>query len=120
MGEKGIRPWAAWERCERGRGAEALSRLAVELPEYFADSRLVRTRWSRLSFYATHRLMELTFVRDQDAERAVVLHGPAGTWWLNGQSAPIHDANEAESIALTKSTVCDYIQFFFYFVRGGD
>ena len=120
MGEKGIRPWAAWERCERGRGAEALSRLAVELPEYFADSRLVRTRWSRLSFYATHRLMELTFVRDQDAERALVLHGPAGTWWLNGQSAPIHDANEAESIALTKSTVCDYIQFFFYFVRGGD
>jgi Flp pilus assembly protein TadD len=120
MGEKGIRPWAAWERCERGRGAEALSRLAVELPEFFADSRLVRTRWSRLPFYATHRLMELTFVRDQDAERALVLHGPAATWWLNGQSAPIHDVNEAESLALTKSTMCDYIRFFFYFVRGGD
>jgi tetratricopeptide (TPR) repeat protein len=120
MGEKGIRPWAFWERCERRQGAEALSRLAGELPDFFADSRLVSSRWSRLPFYASHRLMELKFVRDQDAERALVLHGPGGTWWLNGQSAPIHDVNEAESLALTKSTMCDYIRFFFYFVRGGE
>jgi tetratricopeptide (TPR) repeat protein len=86
---------------------------------------LVDTRWSRLSFYEAHRLMELTFVRDHQGEKAYVLDGPEGTLWLNGLSNSIHDANEAESLALTQATVdeatvIDYLKFFCLFVTGDE
>lgn len=110
--------WALWEPCEGEQGKEALSRLATELPAYFADSRLVNCRSSPLSFYTAHRLMELQFVRDHGVERAFVLDGPERTRWLNGESNPIHEVNKAESLALTDSTVGDYIRFFFNFLRG--
>jgi Flp pilus assembly protein TadD len=118
MGEKRFQSSARWERCERRQGAEALARLAGQLPEFFADSTLVSSSWSRLPFYADYRLMELRFARDHGVERAYLIHGPKRTWWLNGESGPIHEANEAESLALSQSMVCDYIRFFFYFLRG--
>jgi Flp pilus assembly protein TadD len=120
MPEKSMDPWVAWEPCEHGQGAAALARLAGELPEYFAGARLIGSRWSRLSFYAASRLLELRFTRGRDAELIFVLHGPEGTLWLNGDSDPIHATNDAESFALTKSTAADYIRFFFYFVHGDE
>ena len=119
MPEKQTEPWASWEPCEREgkQGAAVLERLATDLPGFFAGSTLVSSRWSRLPFYQAHRLMELQFVRDHGTERAFVLDGPQGTVWLNGDSNPIHDTNEAESLALTESTVADYARFFFYFLR---
>jgi hypothetical protein len=118
MAEKRSEPWAFWQPCEGEEGAAALRRLASELPTYFADSTLVSSRCLRLSFYGAHRLMELTFVRDHGMGRIFVLDGPQGTLWLNGESAPIHDTNDAESLALTESTVADYVRFFFYFLRA--
>ena len=118
MAEKRSEPWAFWEPCEGEEGAAALQRLAGELPTYFADSTLVSSRCSRLSFYSAHRLMELTFVRDHGMGRVFALDGPQGTVWLNGESAPMHDTNDAESLALTESTVADYVRYFFYFLRA--
>jgi ATP-dependent Zn protease len=118
MPEKSVEPWALWLPCEGEQGAEALERLADELPVFFADSTLVSCRSARLAFYSAHRLMELAFVRDHGMGRAFVLDGPHGTWWLNGASDPIHNANEAESLVLTEATVADYVRFFFYFLRG--
>src|SRR5690349_18777458 len=88
------------------------------MPTYFADSRLVDSNWSRLPFYRSTRLMALHFTRDHGVERAYVLDAPGHTWWLNGGSGPIHDANEAESLTLTDSTVAAYLRFFHYFVYG--
>ena len=116
--EKRVDPWTIWERCEGGEGEEALRRLGRDDRRFFADSTLLRSRWSRLPFYAAHRLMELQFARDRRVGRAFVLHGPERTWWLNGESNPIHDVNDAESLALTQPTVGDYIRFFFYFLRA--
>jgi Flp pilus assembly protein TadD len=121
MGEKRVDSWVRWEQCERRHGVEALSRLADDqLQMFFADSVLVGCRQSRLPFYATHQLVELRFARDHGEECAFVLDGPSRTWWLNGESSPIHDANEAERLKLTQSLICDYIRFFFYFVRGDE
>ncbi len=120
MPEKRVDSWTIWEQCERMQGADALSRLASEHREFFADSMLVSSRWSRLPFYAAHRLMELRFVRDHGAERAFVLHGPKRTWWLNGDSGPMHEVNDAESLALTESTVGDYVRFFLCFLRADE
>jgi hypothetical protein len=118
--EKSTEPWASWEPCEDEQGAEALNRLARNLPRYFADSKLISSRQSRLAFYESHRLMELEFLRDHGAERAFVLDGPQGTVWLNGESEPIHDTNGAESLALTEATAADYVRFFFYFLRADE
>ena len=122
MLEKRTEPWASWESCEREgkQGAEALERLAVELPALFAGSTLVRCRRSSLSFYNAHELIELQFVRDDGMGQAFVLDGPRGIEWLNGESGPIHDTNELESLALTESTVGDYVRFFFYFLRADE
>ncbi len=108
--------WARWEACDDGR--EALSRLAETLPQFFAASTFVSARCTALRWYATHRLIELDFVREHGVERAFVLHGPEDTHWLNGESEPIHDANEAESLTLTDDTVADYLRFFLHFLRA--
>ena len=116
--EKSLEPWVTWEPCEDEEAAEALSRLASEDPEYFADASLVSARWAGLPFYVTHRLIELHFARDHGPERAFALHGRDDTRWLDGESDPIHETNAAESLALIDTTVHDYVRFFFYFVRG--
>jgi ATP-dependent Zn protease len=120
MGEKSTEPWVVWEACEGEQGTAVLTRLARELPAYFADATLLSSRSSPLSFYKTYRLMELQLVRDDGTERAFVLDGPGGTAWLNGSSEPMHSTNEAESLALTGATVADYVRFFFYFLRADE
>ena len=120
MAEKTTEPWVCWEQTEDPQGEEALERLADELPAVFADSTLVSSRSSWLSFYSEHRLMELTFVRNGDTHRAFVLDGPRGTIWLNGKSGPMHDTNGAESLHLPQAAVVDYVRFFFYFLRSNE
>jgi MoxR-like ATPase len=49
-----------------------------------------------------------------------VIHGDDATWWLDGESAPIHDANEADSIAITAENAADYVRFFCFFLRADE
>ena len=118
MPEESIDRWAHWEPCEGNEAVGALSLLSGAEPGYFADSTLVTAQWSRLSFYSSHRLMELQFTRDHGAETAFLLVGDGSALWLNGSSGPIHEVNDSESLGLNDQTVLDYIRFFFYFVRG--
>ena len=120
MPEKSAAAWASWTLCEDDEGNEALTRLAGKLPAFFGDSTLVSCRWSALSFYKDHRLMELQFFREHGMARAYALHGLHDTAWLNGESNPIHEVNDAESLELTATTVADYVGFFFYFLRADD
>lgn len=115
-----MEPWAFWEPCEHDRGEAVLGRLAVARPEYFAGSRLIGCRWSPLSFYRYHRLVELRFANGQGTQRVLVLEGPEQSAWLDGSSAPIHDANEAEDLTLTDRTAANYLRFFCYFVCGDE
>ncbi|HTI49913.1 MAG TPA: hypothetical protein VL475_03140, partial [Planctomycetaceae bacterium] len=58
--EKSTEPWASWERGDGLQGEAALERLAKTVPAVFGDSKLITSRWAQLSFYKTHRLIELT------------------------------------------------------------
>jgi hypothetical protein len=118
MAEKDTAQWAHWEPCDGNEAALALSQLAASRPEYFADATLAEARISRLSFYPSHRLMELQFTRDIGLERAFILVGGAQPLWLDGSSGPIHEVNGSESLEFSDRTVLDYVRFFFYFVRG--
>ena len=95
-----------------------MTRLADQAPQFFADSSLIGARCAKLPFYATHRLLELSFVRSSGPEIAFVLDGAGETRWLDGTSLPIHETNQAESLALTDATVMDYLRFFLYFLRS--
>jgi AAA+ superfamily predicted ATPase len=118
MPEQSLDHFVHWEPCEGNEGAAVLSLLAATQPGYFGDATLVTARWSPLSFYVSHRLMELHFTRDHGAESAFVLVGDGGAVWLDGSSGPIHEVNASDPLEFSDQTVLDYIRFFFYFVRG--
>ena len=113
-----VGPWASWEPCLEGEDAEALQRLANGRPEYFGDSTLLSSRWTRLPFYDTFRLMEIQIVRDHVTKRVFVLACHRGVAVLSGTWDPIYAINEAESLELTEATIADYVRFFLYFLRA--
>jgi ATP-dependent Zn protease len=113
--DRPLDPWGgAWEPAPDEQASAALARLTAESPQAFEDSAIVGARWALLPFYENYRLLELQL----DGKSAFVLHGAEHTRWLNGDSAPIHDTNDAESLQLSDGTVEAYLRFFLYFVRG--
>ena len=77
--------------------------------------------WCQLPFYTT-----VALVRVNDTAWAP----NTGPFWflakqgrmflLDGSSAPIHDANEADPVNVTEQTALDYLRFFCYFVHGDE
>jgi hypothetical protein len=77
--------------------------------------------WAQLPFYNT-----VALVRVDDRAWAP----NTGPFWflakqgkmflLDGSSAPIHDANEADPIKLSEAHALDYLRFFCYFVHGDE
>ena len=116
--ERLLESWVTWAPCRDDDAAAALERLTRAAPEIFAETTLLSSRAANLPFYRTHRLIELHVARQGMPEWVFVLHGPDETRWLDGDSAPIHDTNAAESLALTDATVHGYLRFFFAFVHG--
>ena len=118
MEEHGSGEWFEWEPCDPEIGLSALSRLADESPRWFASSSYVGGQTARLAFYARHLLVELAITRSETTTPVFVLHGPERTFWLNGESAPIHDVNDLESVTLTDETAEAYLRFFLLFLRA--
>lgn len=77
--------------------------------------------WSQLPFYTT-----IGLVKVNDSAWAP----NTGPFWflakqgrmflLDGSSAPIHDANEADPVKVTDQNALDYLRFFCYFVHGDE
>lgn len=77
--------------------------------------------WCQLPFYTSIALVKV----DDSAWPA-----NTGPFWflakqgrmflLDGSSAPIHDANEADPIKVTEANAIDYLRFFCYFVHGDE
>ena len=116
--EQPLEPGVTWQPCGDEQAAEALARLTDLAPEAFAGATLVAGACTDLPFYASYRLIDLEVKRDGTPDRAFVLHGPVHTRWLDGTSAPVHEANDDESLELTDESVLDYLRFFLFFVRG--
>lgn len=110
--------WLRWEPCEPDLGEASLSQLTEESPRFFAGSHYVEGRRARLPFYDDYVLLELGFSHNDTADTAYVLHGTGGTEWLNGESSPIHEVNEYESLALSADLVEPYLRFFLHFLRS--
>lgn len=75
---------------------------------------------------------ELPFYRNISLLQADNPKWPAGfgpVWFLgntdilyplDGSSAPVHDANEADPVSVTAENVIDYVRFFCFFVHGDE
>jgi AAA+ superfamily predicted ATPase len=116
--EKPFDQGVTWESCEDVRASQALERLAAKAPHLFGNAVAEGARCAALPFYADHELIELRFEHAFGTECVFALDGPDDTRWLDGSSAPIHETNEAGSLALSDANVHDYVRFFLYFVRG--
>ncbi len=89
--------------------------------KYVASPESATVGWAQLPFYSSIALVKV----DDTA-------WPAGTgpfWFLakqgrmfllDGSSAPIHDANEADPIAINELNALEYLRFFCYFVHGDE
>lgn len=109
---------APWEPCDPEAGRLLLDLLARELPMQFGGARFESARRARLVFYEDHDLVEIVIARAGAKRRCYVLEGSDTFFWLNGDSAPMHDVNERESLELDDSTVDAYLRFFMYFMRA--
>jgi hypothetical protein len=77
--------------------------------------------WAQIPFYTT-----IALVRVNDTSWPP----NTGPFWflakqgrmflLDGSSAPIHDANEADPISVTEAKALEYLKFFCYFVHGDE
>ncbi len=89
--------------------------------KHTANAATASVAWCQLPFYTS-----IALVRVDDSA------WPAGTgpfWFLakqgrmfllDGSSAPIHDANEADPIKVGEANALDYLRFFCYFVHGDE
>ena len=121
MPEKRTEPWAVFQECAHDDegGEAALEALASGMPAVFANSTLVGCRRASLPFYRAHELLELEIDRGSGGtDRVFVLDGADQVFWLNGESTPMHDVNDNESLELTETTVVDYVRYFMYFLRA--
>ena len=106
-----------WEPCDPETGEGALSQLAEEYPRFFAGAHFVGGRSATLPFYDDHVLAKLEIRCGDLTQTAYVLKG-SQTFWLNGDSGPIHLVNELEGLALKDDTVEPYLRFFLDFLRA--
>jgi len=89
--------------------------------KFTATAATATVEWAQIPFYTT-----IALVRVNDTSWPA----STGPFWflakqgrmflLDGSSAPIHDANEADPISVTEAKALEYLKFFCYFVHGDE
>jgi ATP-dependent Zn protease len=110
-------PWAKWEPVDGDVGSLLLGHLRACNAQHFADASVESVVATTLPFYKGYRLDLLQMTGPQGTERAFLLESSNDVQWLNGESWPIHNANEAERLHLTNDNVADYLKYFLTFLQ---
>ena len=86
-----------------------------------ASATSATVKWAQMPFYNTIALLQI------DDKEWPPNTGPfwflakqGRMFMLDGSSAPIHEANEADPITLTEPKALEYLRFFCYFVHGDE
>lgn len=109
--------WTSWQPAGVERAQRLLSALAGTVSPWFAGLVPRGTRVTPLPFHREHELVEIEV---EDAAPIFLLEGEQCAHWLDGDSSPIHRANDEESLQLDGTTAEAYIRFFLYFLRGDE
>ena len=88
------------------------------------DALTVRGRFAALPFYAHTKLVHVSVIVRVRAnanaieEIFVLLRDEGPPLLLDGESLPIHEANEAESLHIDEKLAADYVRFFLFALRA--
>jgi ATP-dependent Zn protease len=118
MVDKNTDSWIQWEQEDADGGEKVFAQLIETLPEYLEGATFILSNSANLSFYEDYRLFALTVLLNDTMEHVFALAGPGGVVWLNGESAPMHAVNDAESMQLSERDVTEYLKYFLYFLRS--
>jgi cell division protease FtsH len=118
--EQSLGPNIRWSLCDEAFQSRLAAALISRAPQAFRELELSRCSRARLPFYRHLELVDVQVASEHFSGRAFLLFSEEYCLWLNGTSAPIHQANEVESPVLTSASVLDYVRFFCLFVWGTD
>ena len=72
-----------------------------------------------IPFYKGYRFLDVSDTQNSPALHRYIVMGPDGSFQvLDWTNAPIYALNEAVPIKLSKTSIGDYVRFFFKYVRG--
>ena len=78
-----------------------------------------RLRQARLPFYTSHSLIAIADTRLPEPNEHYFLWRPGSpAVRLDWTNEPIYRTNEVDGMRLVRSTIVDYVRFFYHFVRG--
>lgn len=110
-----------WQKVPAAQTEPFLKLINPIQGKHNASPATASVEWCQLPFYTT-----IALVRINDSAWAP---GTGPFWFLakqgrmfllDGSSAPIHDANEADPVKVTEANALDYLRFFCYFVHGDE
>lgn len=111
----------AWQKVQGAQLEPFLKLVNPIQSKHTASPATATAGWCQLPFYTS-----IGLVRVDDSAWAP----NTGPFWflakqgrmflLDGSSAPIHDANEADPIKVNEANTLDYLRFFCYFVHGDE
>jgi AAA+ superfamily predicted ATPase len=116
--ERTLGPNIAWKPCSPQVIGEFFLNLRSRSPRSFDGASVRGARQAWLPFYSDHVLLDVTLHGIAGVERALLLHGPKYTYWLDGRSMPIHAVNAVERLDLDERNVLDYVRYFLFVMRG--
>jgi len=111
----------SWQKVQGAQLEPFLKLINPIQGKHTANANSATAAWCQLPFYNS-----IGLVRVDDTAWAP----NTGPFWflakqgrmflLDGSSAPIHDANEADPIKVSEANSLDYLRFFCYFVHGDE
>ncbi len=89
--------------------------------KYNASPSSATVMWAQLPFYNTIALVKVDDTAWPPKTGPFWFLAKQGRMFLlDGSSAPIHDANEADPITVSELNALEYLRFFCYFVHGDE
>jgi hypothetical protein len=111
----------AWQNVP-GQQAEPFLKLVNPIQGKFtANPETATVKWAQVPFYKSVALVQIHDSTWPPGKGVFWFLAKQGKMFLlDGSSAPIHDANEADPILVTEDNCLEYLRFFCFFVHGDE
>ena len=110
-----------WQNVEGEQAKPFLDLINPIQDKHTANPESAKVQWAQIPFYNTIALVKVddtTWPANTGPFWFLAKQGKM--FLLDGSSAPIHEANEADPIRVTEENALEYLRFFCYFVHGDE
>ena len=109
---------ADWHKLDTVAAVKKLEHINQYVEPVPMNPEETTVRERKLPFYSTFKFYEMTDLSAVPGARKYAIANDDQVLMVNWTNGPIYAANEADNIELTDKSVCDYVKFFFAYVRG--